>query len=323
MSRFKQLEVPLKPAEYKSDIEPTWCPGCGDFTVVRALTQAFSELRLPPENIVQVSGIGCSSRAPLFMRTYGAHTLHGRAIPFAIGVKLANPELTVICDVGDGDLFSIGAGHNPHVARRNVDITVICMDNQVYGLTKNQVSPTSREGLYGSLTPYGTVDKPLNPIATMLAYGATFVAQTYSGNPKHMTEIFKQAIMHKGFAFVNVISPCPTFNKVDTFKYYREKVEDINKDPEAVCELIECPTKDINERGHDPTDYKMALELAFHDLDHYYDPEAPVPIGIFYKSEEPSYEEKVEAVKKKYNAVENPSPEFIQSLIDVCMPKEV
>ncbi|MCS7284726.1 MAG: thiamine pyrophosphate-dependent enzyme, partial [Hydrogenobacter thermophilus] len=149
------LEVHLKPADYKSDVEPTWCSGCGDFGVVAALTRAYSELGLKPENIVSVSGIGCSSRLPLFVKNYSVHSLHGRAVPLAIGIKLARPDLTVIVETGDGDLFSIGAGHNPHAARRNIDITVICMDNQVYGLTKNQVSPTSREGLYGSLTPYG------------------------------------------------------------------------------------------------------------------------------------------------------------------------
>lgn len=319
---YKQLDFQLKPADYKSDIEPTWCAGCGDFTVVAALTKAFSELRIPPENVVQVSGIGCSSRAPLFMRTYGAHTLHGRAIPFAIGVKLANPELTVICDVGDGDLFSIGAGHNPHAARRNVDITVICMDNQVYGLTKNQVSPTSREGLYGSLTPYGTVDKPVNPIATMLSYGATFVAQTFSGNPKHMTEVIKQAITHRGFAFVNVLSPCPTFNKVDSFKYYREKAKDINSElPSIEYPLI--GERNINDEGHDPTDFRAALELAFHDLDHYYNPNAPVPIGIFYKKEEETYEDKVRKVQERYKAVKEPTSELIQSFIDACKPKAI
>ncbi len=306
MAHFQQLEVQLKPADYRSDIEPTWCPGCGDFSVVAACTKAFSELKLPPENIVQVSGIGCSSRAPLFMKSYSVHTLHGRALPVAVGIKLANPNLTVIVQTGDGDLFSIGSGHNPHAARRNIDLTVICMDNQIYGLTKNQVSPTSREGLYGSLTPYGTIDKPLNPIATMLAYGATFVAQTYSGNPKHMTEVIKQAIVHRGFSFVNVLSPCPTFNRVDTFKYYKSRTKDINK-----------------ELGHDPTDYSKALELAFHDLDHYYDPNAPVPIGIFFKKETETYHDRVNAVKARYKAVDKPTPELIQSFVDACKPKAI
>ncbi len=296
------MDIKLKPADYRSDIEPTWCPGCGHFGVIAALTKAFSELGLPPENIVSVSGIGCSSRAPLFMKNYSVHTLHGRAIPVAVGIKLANPELTVLVETGDGDMFSIGAGHNPHAARRNIDITVICMDNQIYGLTKNQISPTSREGLYGSLTPYGSIDPPLNPIATMLAYGSTFVAQTYAGNPKHMAYIFEEAIRHKGFSFVNVLSPCPTFNKVDTFKYYKNK------------------TKDINEMGHDPADYEKALELAFHDLDHYYNPDAPVPIGIFYKGIKETYDERMRRVRERYTASGIPT---VQELIDACKPKAI
>ncbi|MGC8649926.1 MAG: 2-oxoacid:ferredoxin oxidoreductase subunit beta [Hydrogenobaculum sp.] len=292
----QQLE--LQPADYRSDIEPTWCPGCGDFGVISAITKALAELKIKPENVVSVSGIGCSSRAPLFLKNYSMHVLHGRAIPTAIGVKLANPDLTVLVEAGDGDLFSIGSGHNPHAARRNIDITVLCMDNQVYGLTKNQISPTSREGLYGSLTPFGSIDKPVNPISYMLTFGATFVAQTYAGNLKHMSEIIKKAISHKGFSFVNIISPCPTYNKVDTFKYYKDK------------------TIDINEQGHKELDnLQKALELAMKDLEHYYNDSAKVPIGIFYEKEEPTYQDRVKEVKTKYKASKDINP---QVFIDEC-----
>ncbi|PMP62361.1 MAG: 2-oxoacid ferredoxin oxidoreductase [Hydrogenobaculum sp.] len=292
----QQLE--LQPADYRSDIEPTWCPGCGDFGVISAITKALAELKIKPENVVSVSGIGCSSRTPLFLKNYSMHVLHGRAIPTAIGVKLANPDLTVLVEAGDGDLFSIGSGHNPHAARRNIDITVLCMDNQVYGLTKNQISPTSREGLYGSLTPFGSIDKPVNPISYMLTFGATFVAQTYAGNLKHMSEIIKKAISHKGFSFVNIISPCPTYNKVDTFKYYKDK------------------TIDINEQGHKELDnLQKALELAMKDLEHYYNDSAKVPIGIFYEKEEPTYQDRVKEVKTKYKASKDINP---QVFIDEC-----
>jgi 2-oxoglutarate ferredoxin oxidoreductase subunit beta len=288
----------LQPADYRSDIEPTWCPGCGDFGVISAITKALSELKIRPENVVSVSGIGCSSRAPLFLKNYSMHVLHGRAIPTAIGVKIANPDLTVLVEAGDGDLFSIGSGHNPHAARRNIDITVLCMDNQVYGLTKNQISPTSREGLYGSLTPYGSIDKPINPISYMLTFGATFVAQTYAGNLKHMSDIIKKAISHRGFSFVNIISPCPTYNKVDTFKYYKDK------------------TIDINEQGHNELDnLQKALELAMKDLEHYYNESAKVPIGIFYQKEEPTYQDRVKEVKTKYKASKDINP---QVFIDEC-----
>jgi 2-oxoglutarate ferredoxin oxidoreductase subunit beta len=292
----QQLE--LQPADYRSDIEPTWCPGCGDFGVISAITKALSELKIRPENVVSVSGIGCSSRAPLFLKNYSMHVLHGRAIPTAIGVKIANPDLTVLVEAGDGDLFSIGSGHNPHAARRNIDITVLCMDNQVYGLTKNQISPTSREGLYGSLTPYGSIDKPINPISYMLTFGATFVAQTYAGNLKHMSDIIKKAISHRGFSFVNIISPCPTYNKVDTFKYYKDK------------------TIDINEQGHNELDnLQKALELAMKDLEHYYNESAKVPIGIFYQKEESTYQDRVKEVKTKYKASKDINP---QVFIDEC-----
>ena len=292
----QQLE--LQPADYRSDIEPTWCPGCGDFGVISAITKALSELKIRPENVVSVSGIGCSSRAPLFLKNYSMHVLHGRAIPTAIGVKIANPDLTVLVEAGDGDLFSIGSGHNPHAARRNIDIAVLCMDNQVYGLTKNQISPTSREGLYGSLTPYGSIDKPINPISYMLTFGATFVAQTYAGNLKHMSDIIKKAISHRGFSFVNIISPCPTYNKVDTFKYYKDK------------------TIDINEQGHNELDnLQKALELAMKDLEHYYNESAKVPIGIFYQKEEPTYQDRVKEVKTKYKASKDINP---QVFIDEC-----
>ena len=292
----QQLE--LQPADYRSDIEPTWCPGCGDFGVISAITKALSELKIRPENVVSVSGIGCSSRAPLFLKNYSMHVLHGRAIPTAIGVKIANPDLTVLVEAGDGDLFSIGSGHNPHAARRNIDITVLCMDNQVYGLTKNQISPTSREGLYDSLTPYGSIDKPVNPISYMLTFGATFVAQTYAGNLKHMSDIIKKAISHRGFSFVNIISPCPTYKKVDTFKYYKDK------------------TVDINEQGHNELDnLQKALELAMKDLEHYYNESAKVPIGIFYQKEEPTYQDRVKEVKTKYKASKDINP---QVFIDEC-----
>jgi 2-oxoglutarate ferredoxin oxidoreductase subunit beta len=292
----QQLE--LQAADYRSDIEPTWCPGCGDFGVISAITKALSELKIKPENVVSVSGIGCSSRTPLFLKNYSMHVLHGRAIPTAIGVKLANPDLTVLVEAGDGDLFSIGSGHNPHAARRNLDLTVLCMDNQVYGLTKNQVSPTSREGLYGSLTPYGSIDKPVNPISYMLTFGATFVAQTYAGNLKHMSEVIKQAISHRGFSFVNIISPCPTYNKVDTFKYYKDK------------------TIDINEQGHnDIQNLQKALELATRDLEHYYNESAKVPIGIFYEKEEPTYHDRENEIKARYKASKDINP---QIFIDEC-----
>jgi len=287
--RFVRLQEKLEPKDYRSNIEPTWCPGCGDFGVVSGLAKVFSEEQFDPTALTLVSGIGCSSRLPLWMNAFGVHTCHGRAIPVAVGARLAKPEVPAIVTAGDGDLFSIGMEHFPHAARKNFDLTVVCMDNRMYALTKNQQSPTSRTGYKGSLTPYGNIEEPMNTIAFAIACGATFVAQTYSGNPKHEAEILKAAVEHKGFSFVNILSPCPTYNKIDTFRYYKGRTIDINKD-----------------LGHGPSDYAKTVELASHALDHDNDPNAKVPLGIFLKIEKPTFEDKVLALKEKFGATDNP-----------------
>lgn len=281
-------KVQLKPRDYRSTIEPTWCPGCGDFAVTAAICNAFSARGVNPDEAVLVSGIGCSSRLPLWMRTFGFHSCHGRAVPVAVGMKLARPDLLVVVTIGDGDAFSIGGGHLPHVARRNIDITLIVMDNQIYALTKNQVSPTSREGMRGSTTPYGAIDSPMNALTLMLTYGATFVAQAFAGNPKVTGEIIRQAIEHKGFSFVNIISPCPTFNVVDTFEYYRPRIYS------------------IDETHRDKADKVNAFEIAESALDHTYNPDARVPVGVFYKVEKPVYESMVAVLKVKYKGADTP-----------------
>lgn len=288
MDALDTKKFQLKPKEYRSTIEPTWCPGCGDFAVTAAICNAFSQLGVNPDEAVLVSGIGCSSRLPLWMRTFGFHSCHGRALPVAIGMKLARPELLVVVTIGDGDAFSIGGGHLPHVARRNIDLTLIVMDNQIYALTKKQVSPTSREGMKGSTTPYGTIDSPMNALTLMLTYGATFVAQAFAGNPKVTGEIIRQAIEHKGFSFVNILSPCPTFNTVDTFEYYRPRIYS------------------IDETHKDKTDRIKAYELAESALDHTVNPEAKVPIGIFYQAGKPVYGSRVAALKARYKGTDTP-----------------
>ena len=289
---FVRLETKLPPKEYRSDLEPTWCPGCGDFGVVTALTKAFSEEQFDPTATSVVSGIGCSSRLPLWMNAFGLHTAHGRALPAAVGIRLAKPEVPTFVTAGDGDIFSIGMEHFPHAARKNFNMTLVVMDNRMYALTKNQTSPTSRVGYKGSLNPYGNIEEPMNVIRFAIASGATFVAQSYSGNPKHLAETIKAASEHKGFSFVNVLSPCPTFNKIDTFKYYKGRTIDINK-----------------ELGHDPSDFKAALELASHALDHdkpeLQDAEpfkGKVPIGVFLQIEKETFEDKVAKLKEKFMA---------------------
>lgn len=275
--------IPAK--EYKSEVTPVWCPGCGDYGVLNSYLKALSELKIDYNKAVTVSGIGCSSRFPFFVKTYGIHSLHGRALPLAVGVKLARPDLNVVVTCGDGDGFSIGGGHVPHVVRKNIDITWICMDNSIYGLTKGQVSPTSSVGLPGSTTPYGCPDEPINPMAYTLTYGATFVAKAFSGNPKELTQIFIKALQHKGFSFIDVISPCPSFNKKDTFKAYKDVLEPIPED-------------------HDVTDKVKALDIAINSG-------GKLITGIYYKEDKPDYWSMLEDIKEKSKASDKPDYEAI------------
>jgi 2-oxoglutarate/2-oxoacid ferredoxin oxidoreductase subunit beta len=255
------LETKLQrlPKDYKSEIKPTWCPGCGDFGLLAALYQALANLQLDPTKTVIVSGIGCSSRLPFFVETYGFQTAHGRVLPVATGVKIANPELTVIAVGGDGDGFSIGGGHLAHAVRRNADITYVVMDNQVYGLTKGQTSPTSPLGFRTKSTPQGSSDMPINAMAWVLSSGASFAARGFSGDPKFVADLIEQGVQHPGFAFVQAMSPCPTFN--NTFDLWRPKIEKLPAD-------------------HEPGDRLKALAQAFRD--------DVIPVGVFFREIRPT-----------------------------------
>jgi 2-oxoglutarate ferredoxin oxidoreductase subunit beta len=254
------VQVQHRVSDYKSDVRPIWCPGCGDFGVLSAFYKALVELNLPPEKVAIASGIGCSGRLPAFVHAYGYHGVHGRALPLAAGIKMGNPELTVFAMSGDGDAFSIGAGHLQHAVRRNVDITYIVMDNQIYGLTKGQPSPTSPTGTKRKASPYGTLERPIRPVAVMLGYGCSFVARGFSSNPRHLTELIVEAVRHPGFSFIEVMSPCVTFN--DIYAQFKERLTPVPED-------------------HDPGDRVAALRLAF-DPDHLYQ-------GILYKDDSPGY----------------------------------
>lgn len=216
--------APLTAKDYKGKVEPDWCPGCGDFGVLNSLQRAYAELELPPHQVVTVSGIGCSSNLPGYINTYGMHTLHGRSLMHATGVKLANHELTVVATGGDGDGYGIGGNHFTHTARRNVDITYVVMDNQIYGLTTGQISPTSRAGMKTKSTPFGSIEYPINPLTSAIMAGATFVARGYSGDIKGLTEMFKRAILHDGFSLVDVFSPCVTFNLDNTHAFFKQRI---------------------------------------------------------------------------------------------------
>lgn len=270
MTMVEARAIRRKVADYKSDVKPIWCPGCGDYAVLSAFMKALVDLDLPPENVVVASGIGCSGRFPAFVNAYGFHGTHGRALPLATGIKLGNPELTVFAIGGDGDAFSIGAAHLPHAARRNIDLTYIVLDNQIYGLTKGQPSPTSPEGMKRKASPYGTIERHISPTPIMLSYGATFVARGFSSDPRRITELIKLAVQHRGFSFLHIISPCVTF--YDTYAYFKERLEDVPDD-------------------HDVTDLHAAIHLAF-DPDHLY-------CGIFYQTERPGFVEELTRIREQ------------------------
>lgn len=216
--------------DFRNNVKPNWCPGCGDFSVQASIQRAAVSLGLEPEQLAIVSGIGCSGRISGYVNAYGFHGIHGRSLPIAQGLKLANKDLTVIAAGGDGDGFAIGMGHTVHAIRRNIDITYIVMDNQIYGLTKGQTSPRSSVGFKTSSTPQGSIETTLSPLEVAMAAGATFVAQSFSSNVKQLTAILEEAVKHKGFAFVNVFSPCVTFNKINTYDWFKENIVELPED---------------------------------------------------------------------------------------------
>jgi 2-oxoglutarate ferredoxin oxidoreductase subunit beta len=260
------------PAEYKSRVKPTWCPGCGDFGVLNALQIACATLAIEKNNLVVVSGIGCSSDLPHFMKAYGLHTLHGRALAVAQGIRMANKALTVIVAGGDGDGYGIGVGHFIHALRRNLDLTYIVMDNRIYGLTTGQASPTSSPGHVTKSTPRGNVESALNPLAMALVGGATFIGRGFSGEPLHLAQVFQKAITHKGFSLVDVLSPCVTWNKLNTYDWFRERVFK------------------LEEAGHNPTDFNAALKTVLREDDR-------LPIGVVYETDCSTYEEEETVLK--------------------------
>jgi len=235
---------PQSIADFKGKADPDWCPGCGDFGVLNSLRRACVDLGLKPHELLTISGIGCSSNLPGYFNSYGMHTLHGRALAVATGAKMANHELNVIVTGGDGDGYGIGGNHFTHTARRNVDLTYIVMDNEIYGLTTGQASPTSTQDMKTKSTPFGSVEFTYNPITSAIMNGATFVARGFSGDTKHLATLIAQAIQHKGFALVSVFSPCVTFNHLNTFQFFKPRV------------------RKLEDEGHDTSDWKAACEKA-------------------------------------------------------------
>ncbi|HWI63054.1 MAG TPA: 2-oxoacid:ferredoxin oxidoreductase subunit beta, partial [Symbiobacteriaceae bacterium] len=251
--------------------KPTWCPGCGDFAVLQAIQTALANTGKVPHETAVISGIGCSGKTSQYLKAYGFHGLHGRTIPAATAVKLVNHGLTVLAAGGDGDGYGIGLNHSLHAMRRNIDITYIVMDNNIYGLTTGQMSPTSRKGFKSKTSPEGSAEDPIRPLELALGAGCSFIAQAFSGEPKHLTRIIEEAIQHKGFSLVNVFSPCVTFNKVNTYEWFKEHL--VNLD------TIE---------GYDPTDkYSAARVVGEHD---------GLVLGVVYREERPVYHDALPAV---------------------------
>jgi 2-oxoglutarate/2-oxoacid ferredoxin oxidoreductase subunit beta len=280
--------------DFRSDLKPIWCPGCGDYGVVTAIYRALVAVGRPPHEIAFVSGIGCSSRIPGYTTAYGFNSVHGRALPIAQGIKMANPNLLVLVAGGDGDGFSIGGGHVAHAIRRNVDLTYIIMDNQVYGLTKGQLSPTSHRGSKTASSTYGSLEDPVNPLLYVLAYGAGFVAQGAPADMDGLAKMIEQGIRYPGFALINIQSPCVTYGEAETqLKLQKGKI------------------RKLSDLGHDPTNRIRAMELA-QEYGH------TLHTGIFYQNPNPSpsYSDEI----KRLNAQLAPQAKPAAQILDAFLP---
>lgn len=316
--------------DFTSDQDVRWCPGCGDYAILAQVQKLMPTLGIPRENIVFVSGIGCSSRFPYYMDTYGIHSIHGRAPAVATGIKAVRPDLTVWMVTGDGDGLSIGGNHLLHILRRNVDVKVLMFNNQIYGLTKGQYSPTSPLGKKAKSTPLGSVDYPLDPVSVALGAGATFVARTVDVNVKHIAETLKRASQHKGTAFVEIYQNCPIFND-DAFSYMTEKAT--KADHELVMEhgkplrfgangskgiALDASMRpqivDVATYGedkllvHDETNEVLSLIVS-----RLRNPEFPVPIGVFRSVERASYDR---MLNDQVEAAQKGNKKTIQQLLD-------
>jgi len=265
------MEVTVK--DYASAIKPTWCPGCGDYGILSALKQALVQAGLAPHEVLIVTGIGCGSKLPDYAHVNGFMTLHGRPLPVATGARLANHGLKVITVHGDGDSMGLGMGHFIHTARRNIELVDLIQNNQIYGLTKGQYSPTSDPGFVTSTSPEGALETAANPTALALAAGGTFIARGFAGDAKGLADLIAAAIQHKGYALVEILQPCVTFNRKNTYDWYRERVYN------------------LAETGHDTSDRVAAFRKALEWGDR-------IPLGVIYQTRLPTYEEQEVGLKQ-------------------------
>jgi 2-oxoglutarate ferredoxin oxidoreductase subunit beta len=287
--------APCQASDYKSDLKPIWCPGCGDFGVVQAIYRALSAIGRPPHEIAFVSGIGCSSRIPGYTTAYGFNSVHGRALPIAQGIKLANPDLLVLVAGGDGDGFSIGGGHVAHAVRRNLDLTYIVMDNQIYGLTKGQLSPTSPKGLSTVSSSHGSLEDPVNPLLYVLGYGARFVAQGTPADMVSLTQVIEEGLRFPGFAFINVQSPCITYGE-----------------PDQQMKAQKGRLRSLRSQGHDTSNRLRAMELAQEYGSTLY-------TGVLYQ--DPNPPPTYEALVRQRQEVLAPAAPARSQLLDMFQPR--
>ncbi len=255
-----------------SGYNPTWCPGCGDWGIGVAIKQALIQLDLSPSTVAAVFGIGCSGNMNDFLNAYAIHALHGRAIPNAIGIKIANHQLPVLAIVGDGDCYGEGGNHLIHACRGNNDITVIVHDNGVYGLTTGQVAPTAQKGFKSKSTPSGIIETPINPLSLTLISGATFVAQSFAGDVPHTVSMIKAGIEHKGFSIINILQPCVTFNKINTYQYYLQRVYKLDA-------------------NYKKNDFKIAVQKSL-EIN-----EERFPLGVIYQVEKSTFTDQLSQLK--------------------------
>lgn len=261
----------MNPGEYKSNVKPTWCPGCGNYAVLNALLSAFSDLDIVPDDTVIVSGIGCSSRLPFFTNTYGFHSIHGRALPLATGIKVANPKRTVVTVGGDGDGFSIGGNHFIHASRKNPNLTYIVMDNEIYGLTKGQNSPTSHDDLITKVNPYEAIEERINPVLMALSFDTSYIARGFSGDPNQLKELILKGLQHEGLSFIHVMSPCVQYNHKVTYESLKQRIKKLPED-------------------HNTVDRIAGMKLAFTNENLY--------TGLFYDINKPTFQDKLDHVNE-------------------------
>jgi len=292
----------LKLSDYKTDVHNDWCPGCGDFGILNAIQMALSDMQVPLHRTAIFSGIGCSGKTPHFIHTYGIHTLHGRVLPFAQGAKLSNPDLEVLAVGGDGDGLGIGAGHFVSSGRRNVDMVYIIFNNAVYGLTKGQAAPTLKLGMKTKSLPQPNVNNSVNPIALALVAGFTFIARGYSYDVRHLKDLIRKAVEHKGLAFIDVLQPCPTYNDINTKEWF-QGLDNIN--PESGKQMPRIYK--LEEIGYDgvvyePNEVNTKMAQVIERSNEWGN---KIPVGIFYRNEHiPTYQERI--VARIPNYIENP-----------------